>query len=375
MRIFKSYKYPQLQVVIRGGRTPGDSIRFADGEYIPRERDVGLALLMHPGHGTMFHSEVILEHGLSYPRDVRVHYSNLNGILDSALPYFELTPYQYAQAVLLMTDIHKTDDVHNMKKDGKKVVVVQHGFRASRNYMAYSEHKPYSNKTLEQFRRPGRIFQEKKRIASMTANEFISDLFCAWSRQDKLDMVKNGVPRSKIVVVGCPVLGEKMPRITPETRRVLFVPRRGFVDVNDYENKIIYEKLRKIKDIELRVKPKNQEDARYYNQEHVVLSDRRLRTHIPMVDGLIEWLDVVIETKFSTFSMKAIHAGKEAIDMCYCVKPVRNLNRYIEESLKPGPQFVNKDSLYLYSRFSGWREGDPAENIYNAVKGLVNGKK
>ncbi len=167
--------------------------------------------------------------------------------------------------------------IEQAKKDGKRVILVQHGRRGtSRIYPPFNE-------------------------------QLISDEVCVWSENDKKRLMSVGVPESKIHITGTPIWKNIKPRIKHDGINVVFSPEHWDVDVS--ENLIIADELRKLKKVNVLTKVLNghQDPTMYQNP---VVSDRNTPEHFEIVADTLAKADVVVAVSESTFELLA-----EALDI------------------------------------------------------------
>jgi len=157
-------------------------------------------------------------------------------------------------------------------KEGKRVVLVQHGRRGiSRIY------PPFNDKLL-------------------------SDQLCVWGENDIDRMLECGVAREKIFLTGTPVVKYVKPRIEHAGINVVFSPEHWDIDV--VENIIVAGALRKIKGINVITKLlEGEHNPREY--DNPVTSNRQAKGHLETCVEVLQKADVVVSMSEGTFELLA----------------------------------------------------------------------
>ena len=164
------------------------------------------------------------------------------------------------------------DWVKEMRKAGKRVVLLQHGRRGtSRIFPPFNE-------------------------------ELASDVVCVWGENDVKRMIECGVPREKIRLTGTPVLRRVKPRIEHSGTNVVFSPEHWDVDVA--ENLIVAGALRKIDGINVISKLLEGEHLPY-EYDNPVVSNRQQPGHLDVCIETLQKADAVVAISESTFELLA----------------------------------------------------------------------
>lgn len=164
------------------------------------------------------------------------------------------------------------DVIKSAQKQGKKVILVQHGRKGvSRIY------PPFNDKLQ-------------------------SDMVCVWGEKDKLRLVRSGVTPDRIIVTGTSIWSHLKPRKPHEGFNVVFSPEHWDADV--VENLIVASELRKLKGVNVITKiiKGHQLPENYQNP---VISDRHAPDHLSIVAETLSIADVVVSISESTFEMLA----------------------------------------------------------------------
>lgn len=168
------------------------------------------------------------------------------------------------------------DWIVDARKEGKRVVLVQHGRRGtSRIFPPFNE-------------------------------ELVSDVVCVWGENDRKRMESCGVPSERIHVTGTSIFKHLKPREPHEGYNVVFSPEHWDVDV--VENVIVRGQLEKLaasnKDIKITSKllAGDHNPAEYPNP---VVSDRTAPGHLDICADVLATADLIVAISESTFELLA----------------------------------------------------------------------
>lgn len=248
--------------------------------------------------------------------------------------------------------------ITEMKKMGKRIVLVQHGRRGtSRIY-------PPFNETL------------------------ISDAVCVWGENDKKRLMSVGVPEEKIFITGTPIWKHLKPRVPHEGKNVVFSPEHWDVDVS--ENLIVADQLRKLKKVNIITKGlKNHQIETLY--DNFIGTDRNSPEHFPIVADVLSKADVVVALSESTFEMlaqsldipvviadiwipKACDGDDRYKDYhreysnAVVMSSLEKLNDAVIHSLKH-PELLRNERKDIIIKDGGFDIKDPISNIINVITG------
>jgi hypothetical protein len=161
------------------------------------------------------------------------------------------------------------DEAH---KQGKKVILVQHGRRGtSRIYPPFNE-------------------------------QLNSDVVCVWGENDRKRLISCGVPPERIHVTGTTIWNHRKPRVAHEGVNIVFSPEHWDIDVT--ENFIVASELKKLKGVNVITKIlEGQQDPSNY--QNPVSSNRNSPDHLGIVMDVLSKADLVVAISESTFELIA----------------------------------------------------------------------
>lgn len=167
--------------------------------------------------------------------------------------------------------------IKNVRKMGKRTVLVQHGRRGtSRIYPPFNE-------------------------------KLVSDAVCVWGENDKVRLMSVGVPEKKIKVCGTPIFKHLKPRKKHKGFNVVFSPEHWDGEVE--ENLWVADELRKLKRCGLKkinIITKGLRNECYEEwYDNLILSDRGADNHFEIIADVLSTADLVVSISESTFELLA----------------------------------------------------------------------
>jgi len=159
-----------------------------------------------------------------------------------------------------------------MLKNGKKVIMYQHGRKGTPRIM------PPFNESL------------------------ISDIVAVWGEFDRQNFLSVGTDDKRIRVVGTPIFQHMKPREEHEGTNIIFSPEHWDSDV--VENQVVAGTLRKLKGVKIISKLlKDEHIPELY--DNPVISDRRADNHLEIMADVLKTADLVVSPVESTFELMA----------------------------------------------------------------------
>lgn len=249
------------------------------------------------------------------------------------------------------------DWIIDARKQGKRVVLVQHGRRGtSRIYPPFNE-------------------------------QLVSDVVCSWGENDRKRLESVGVPKDKIHVTGTPIFKHLKPRVKHEGINVVFSPEHWDIDV--VENVIVRGQLAKLRGVKVisKLLADKHNPAEYPNP---IVSDRMAENHLDICADVLSTADLVVAVSESTFELcaeildipvviadiwipkacdgddryKEYH--REYSDACTRVKDVSKLNEVIMQELK-NPNRLSKERAEIAIADGGTDIENPIEEIIKVI--------
>lgn len=249
------------------------------------------------------------------------------------------------------------DWILQVKKAGKRVVLVQHGRRGtSRIYPPFNE-------------------------------SLVSDVVCVWGENDKKRLMSVGVPEEKIFVTGTPIFKHLKPRVPHKGYNVVFSPEHWDIDVT--ENMVVAGELRKLKGVNIitKILEHHQNPILYDNP---VVSNRNSPDHMEIVADTLSKADCIVAISESTFELLAESLDipvvvadiwipkacdgddrykeyhREYSDACLRV-PLDKLNETVKQQLKKPEQLAAEREIITVLD-GGTSKGDAVANIIKVIE-------
>lgn len=344
---------------------------FTDGKYVPRTPQDEVRLMVHPAYDVDFYD--IEQEEFSYETSVNIFIAaDYNNMLSKLIRVARAKTVEEAEAIIVWQDVWGREDILKWRKQGKTVICLQHGFRSHLIYSDYRMYRPYYepdyHKKLSKKERP--IYDKKTRMCGFKPSPLSASHFFCWSPQDKKDMIKIGIKSDRIRVIGNPILTMPQTQIRSGSGfKVLFFTQRYKSIMKERENELLIEELLKVPGLALKIKTKDENEAKHYEGLDVEWSNRKLGNHSMINWNLIDWADVVVEMYFSTSSIMSIHSGVQAVDCNFFAqeKPKQVVER-ITKTLQ-GDHF-NQSEVDRYKLYSGYDEGDATGNTIKEMEDI-----
>ncbi|NCN26057.1 hypothetical protein GW915_00645 [bacterium] len=192
-------------------------------------------------------------------------------------PNLKLSDWRQADVIIVWqeTDLGQWRDwIKEVQKEGKKVILVQHGRRGtSRIFPPFNE-------------------------------KLVSDIVCVWGENDVERLTSCGVSREKIKVTGTTIFKHLKPRVPHDGHNIIFSPEHWDYDVS--ENAVVMGWLNRIKIKGIKVISKLLEGE--HNPHHYlnpVVSNRNKPEHLSICADVLSLADAVVAISESTFELLA----------------------------------------------------------------------
>lgn len=210
----------------------------------------------------------------------KVALDNFNAVLQD-LP-IESVPLSEAEIFLTWQDVLNPKSIKNLQKQGKKVIVMQHGRSATVDY--------------------------SERGSVLTADKIL-----VWGKNDANRLDSVGITSYEIV--GCPLFRHLLRREKHEGINIIFVPAHFNEEM--VENMQVLRELRKTGH-HITSKLIEGHAVQYY--DNPVLTDRTKSSHIQICASILATADLVVGIEEGTFELLATAMGIPVIAV-ECMKP------------------------------------------------------
>lgn len=129
----------------------------------------------------------------------------------------------------------------------------------------------------------------------------LADYICVWGQQVKDKMLTTGISPKRLHITSSTIFKYLIPRKPHQGINIVFTPEHWDADVP--ENHLVYDELKKIKEVNLIVKTVNLYDKDNY--ENVIYTDRGREEHLKICAEVLSTADIVIGVMEGTFELLA----------------------------------------------------------------------
>ena len=298
----------------------------------------------------------------------RVFFKDWNFVLSDVKKNFVTTDdFQDADVVVSWNDILDADREIILTANilGKPTLIMQHGLYSCREYIS-----PHNSPLL--------------------ANKIM-----VWGPEEKKKLISGGINENRIVVTGTTLFDHLISRKPHKGANIIFSPMHWDYVID--ENKVIANKLRDIKKINIITKLIEGMDGSYF--QNPVFSDRSMPDHLNICASVLSKADLVISINEGTFELFACYLGIPVI-LVDCWKPklfmnrlyypeirsrfssacyftdINNLEEVIFNTLANPSKLNNerKKTLYDYAGV-GWSTYKPLELISHTINEAIQQKE